>query len=80
MRGKYRVSCYDVGEEWEGKWDGRTVIVRTIRQPRPSEVISPSHQYGDLADTLLSRAVITRLLSNIIQTCMLGRHCIHASY
>ncbi|KAI0787288.1 hypothetical protein C8Q74DRAFT_595226 [Fomes fomentarius] len=37
VRGKYRVSCYDVGEEWEGKWDGRTVIVRTIRQSRPSE-------------------------------------------
>ncbi|RPD53111.1 hypothetical protein L227DRAFT_604744 [Lentinus tigrinus ALCF2SS1-6] len=34
VRGTYRVGCYDVGQEWQGKWDGRTVVVRTIRQSR----------------------------------------------
>lgn len=30
VRGTYRVDGRDVGEEWEGRWEGRAVVVRTI--------------------------------------------------
>ncbi|KAI0715770.1 hypothetical protein C8T65DRAFT_707497 [Cerioporus squamosus] len=45
VRGTYRVGCYDVGQEWEGKWDGRAVVVRTIRQSKSTEVNTTHHPY-----------------------------------
>ncbi|KAI0749236.1 hypothetical protein C8Q80DRAFT_1101509 [Daedaleopsis nitida] len=45
VRGKYRVSCNDIGEEWEGAWNGRAVVVRTIK-PSHSEVgVALHHPY-----------------------------------
>ncbi|KAI0760999.1 hypothetical protein BD413DRAFT_486754 [Trametes elegans] len=31
VRGKHMVSGRDVGQEWEGRWEGRAVVVRTVR-------------------------------------------------
>ncbi|KAI0366154.1 hypothetical protein BV20DRAFT_1055891 [Pilatotrama ljubarskyi] len=31
VRGTYEVDGDEVGEEWEGRWDGRAIVVRTIR-------------------------------------------------
>ncbi|KAI0671370.1 hypothetical protein C8Q78DRAFT_973142 [Trametes maxima] len=32
VRGTYSVSGHVVGHEWEGKWDGRAVVIRTVRE------------------------------------------------
>ncbi|KAI0351734.1 hypothetical protein OH77DRAFT_1410549 [Trametes cingulata] len=52
VRGTYRLDGIEVGEEWEGRWDGRAIVVRTIRPSAMSQVLLRYRHHPYLAQVV----------------------------